>query len=399
MKKTSPLPVPCLPLAAWALLLLGCSDDSRVRAIEESRTYTPVEEGFAWNASPRERFRFSLPSGMPGGMSGGGDPHASEGGGLHWATPVGWSELATSQLRQANFKVGDAGQAECYLTILAGDGGGLEANVNRWRKQMSLPEASAAEIAALPRGPFFGGEAVFVDLEGTFAGMSGDEVGDAYRMVGFVQVAPAGARFLKFVGPEAVVGAELENFLTLAASFHQDDGSHSHGDDPAASGDPHAGLDPAAMAGAGGTGAPGGSGRLTWADPEDWQRAADRPMREVTHQVGDAECYVTILGGSGGGLEANINRWCDQMGAPAKTVDQVAALPRIPFLGTQAVVVEIPGAYTGMGDANVPEALLLGAVCMLGDASVFVKMTGPRDTVEAERETFLAFCRSFDFAR
>jgi len=381
-----------LAAGACALLLASCGDDSRVRTIEESRTYTPVDEGFAWNASARERFRFSLPAGMPGGS----DPRASAGGDLHWTTPVGWSELATSQLRQANFKVGDQGQAECYLTILAGNGGGLEANVNRWRKQMSLPEASPAEIAALPRGPFFGDEAVFVDLEGTFTGMSGDDVGDSYRMIGFVQVVPAGARFLKFVGPKAVVGAELENFLTLAASFHQDDGTHSHGEDPATSGDPHAGLDPAAMAGMGSS---GGSGRLTWKDPEGWTRAADRPMREVTHVVGDAECYVTILGGTGGGLEANINRWCDQMGAPAKTVDEVAALPRIPFLGTQAIVVEIPGAYSGMGDENVPEALLLGAVCMLGDASVFVKMTGPRDTVEAEREAFLAFCRSFDFAR
>jgi len=114
--------------------------------------------------------------------------------------------------------------------------------------------------------------------------------------------------------------------------------------------------------------------------------------------VGEAECYVTLLGGAGGGVVANINRWRDQMGAEVLSEAQIAALPRIPFLGGEAVLVEIPGAYVGMGDADVPAALLLGAVCMLEDASVFVKMTGPRATVEAEREAFQEFCGSMELA-
>lgn len=158
----------------------------------------------------------------------------------------------------------------------------------------------------------------------------------------------------------------------------------------------------AATAGSGAGGAGGGSGMLTWTEPKGWRRGPDRPMREVTFQIGDdqeTECYVVVLGGTGGGVEANINRWRDQMGTSALPESMIDALPRFPFLGHDGVLVEIPGSYTGMGDADVPDALMLGAVCMLPQASVFVKMVGPRDTVEGEREAFLEFCRSMELAR
>ena len=37
---------------------------------------------------------------------------------------------------------------------------------------------------------------------------------------------------------------------------------------------------------------------------------------------------------------------------------------------------------------------VLATVCTLDDAALFVKMTGPAARVRAEREAFLAFCRS-----
>jgi len=301
--------------------------------------------------------------------------------------------VATSALRQANFQVGDDG-TECYLTILSGEGGGLAANINRWRKQMSLPEASEAEIAALPKANFFGGLASFVDLEGTFTGMSGDEAGANYRMLGLAQVADGQARFLKLIGPAATVGAQVDAFKGLAVSFHAD-----HGDEPTGQQDPHAGLDMGAQASMGASSS--GKG-IQWENPGGWKIGAERPMRAVTFSIGDdqaTECYVVVLAGEGGGVPANINRWCSQMGADDLTADAIAALPRVPMLGTEGILVEIPGAYTGMGDADVPEALLLGAVVMLPQSSVFVKMVGPKATVEANREAFDAFCKSMEVAR
>jgi hypothetical protein len=46
--------------------------------------------------------------------------------------PAGRQQVASSTMRLANFQVAGRYDAECQLTILAGAGGGVGANVNRW---------------------------------------------------------------------------------------------------------------------------------------------------------------------------------------------------------------------------------------------------------------------------
>jgi len=89
---------------------------------------------------------------------------------LAWQAPDGWVDARTKGLQLANFRVGPAGEAECYVTVLGGTAGGVAMNVNRWRAQLGLPEASEEEIAALPKVSMLGGEAVLVDVEGTYGG-------------------------------------------------------------------------------------------------------------------------------------------------------------------------------------------------------------------------------------
>jgi hypothetical protein len=363
-----------IPVTTLALLTAACSQGDRLREITSSRTVEAADADIVWNASVEQRFGLRRTEGAPGGGS----------GGFHAQTPPGWQELPTSSLRLVNLRVAGDERAECYLTVLGGDGGGLAANVNRWRKQMSLPEASAEEIAALPRANLLGAEALLVDIEGVWTGMSGDEEGTDYRLVGLAQVTGGAARFLKMTGPRDVLAGEVEAFLTLAASMHVDDGSHSHGDTPAAPG--------LAAAPAGGD-----SSALRWQDPPGWRRGPARVMREVTFFIGEddtTECYVSILKGDGGGISANVNRWCEQMGAAPLTEAELDGATRITMLGSESVLVEVDGTYEGMGDANVPGAKLLGAVCLLGESSVFVKMIGPSATVAGEREAFVAFCES-----
>jgi hypothetical protein len=108
----------------------------------------------------------------------------------------------------------------------------------------------------------------------------------------------------------------------------------------------------------------------------------------------EVECYVTVLSGSGGGLEANVNRWRQQMGQPPMTAAEIAALPAIPMLGVEARLVRMAGSFTGMDGTTRTGSMLLGAVCELGRHSVFVKMTGPMAEVGAQEAHFEAFCRS-----
>jgi hypothetical protein len=149
-------------------------------------------------------------------------PPASSQRGLSWETPQGWTERPPTSLRVANFRVAGDERAECYLTLLNGDAGGLAANVNRWRTQMSQPALSADEIAALPRCELLGREAVLLDVEGTWTGMSGADRAEGRRLVGALLVQPDGSAFLKMVGPAELIAGEVERFKAVARSLRPD---------------------------------------------------------------------------------------------------------------------------------------------------------------------------------
>jgi len=46
--------------------------------------------------------------------------------------------------------------------------------VNRWRKQMGLPEITAAEADALPTRPLLGGQAYATSLDGSYKSMGAE---------------------------------------------------------------------------------------------------------------------------------------------------------------------------------------------------------------------------------
>ncbi|HZM00350.1 MAG TPA: hypothetical protein VFD43_08870, partial [Planctomycetota bacterium] len=222
-----PAPSSLRPRLAAGLLaaaaLLGCDDRSGERELAASRVYEPVGRRISWDASPAQRHGISAGdfAGAAGGASAGDmDPHAGGAAELHWTVPPGWTERPPALFREANFLVAGDERAECYLTTLPGEAGGMDANVNRWRGQLSLPPLDAAEVAALPRVPWLGGEAAFVDFEGRWGGMAGDESEDGWRLVGLLQVGHAGSLFLKMVGPAEVIDGQLEAFHALADSFH-----------------------------------------------------------------------------------------------------------------------------------------------------------------------------------
>ena len=62
--------------------------------------------------------------------------------------------------------------------------------------------------------------------------------------------------------------------------------------------------------------------------------------------------------------------------------------------GGSGALVELAGDFAGMDGTTVAGAALLGAIAELGDTTLFVKMTGPREAVHAERARFLELCSS-----
>ena len=355
-----------LGLLVLLLALPACGGNrDTLRPIETTRTVELVGEELRLGATTAERFGLR--------------PMAASSPSPHWTTPPGWKELEPTSMRPANFQVAGDENAQCYLTLLPGDGGGLAANVNRWRRQMSLPPEDPAALANLPQQEFFGGGASFVDMRGTFTETDG--VGEGFRLVGLLRFDAGSSAFLKMVGPASVIDRELESFLALARSFHIDEEPHGEG------------------RAAGPTSATAPASAFRWKVPEGWRLAPARAMREVSFHVGaddSSECYVAVLGGDAGGVLANVNRWRNQLGhAPISEVE-LASLPRVNVLGRESTVVEVAGHFAGQGGEDVPEAMLYGVICLLPNRAVFVKMVGPRKSLETQREAFLEFCRSLE---
>ena len=164
----------------------------------------------------------------------------------------------------------------------------------------------------------------------------------------------------------------------------------------AAPGAPSAGGAPAAADLA--AGMTQGANGLAWQEPPGWRQAPERAMRVATFEAGPAEepaeCYVSEMAGAAGGVEANVARWCQQMGADPLSAAALEALERVRVLGLDAPLVEVPGSYRGMNGEQVPDALLIGTVVPLEGRTLFIKLTGPRALVESERDAFLSFCKS-----
>jgi len=362
-----------------ALLLAACSQDS-----PSSGSFQPARE--TATPAPARDLASMAPTGGP------------DGSGLEWDLPQGWSAVAPSTFRQANFRLPGSDKAECYLSLFPNDVGGLEGNLKRWCDQLALPMLSATQIAALPKAPILGRDGLLFDFVGTWKGMSGTENEAGWRLVGLLQVDPTGSAFFKMYGPDALIAAEKEHFLALARSLRP-----AHG---GAHADPHA--EPHADGAAGATKPPppmdsndpavasmaGDQQGLAWMAPGTWTKGAEKPQRTVTYQTpGGAECYVTVMGGEAGGIGGNVNRWRDQLGQAALPAEELEKLEHLPMLGLDGRMVAIEGAGSQAGNG------LLGALVFAGTRTVFVKLTGPKEAVAKETENFKAFAQSLKEAK
>ncbi len=373
---TTPTIVIGLILAALA----GCTERGSEREITHTGTASAEERPAHPGATSAERFGSQM--GPASGMSGDAGAADSAATGLRWDVPAGWVELAATQSRIANLRVGEAPGAECYVTVLQGSGGGLAANVDRWRSQMGLGPYSTQELAGLPKRLLLEQEAVLVEIDGTYTGMGSTPQAD-FRMYGLILSLPVGTIFVKMTGPRALLLNERERFLAFCDSLRLSE--TGEGAPAGGSSDPGAGAAPEAS--------------LTWTAPQSWRADPPRPMREVSFRLGPeakTECYVSLLGGNAGGLVANLNRWRGQLGLEAILPAELDALERIDVLGQKVPLLEAYGSYKGMDGQAIERAGLLAVDCELAESAVFVKMIGPEDDVRAAKADFVAFCASLE---
>ena len=143
-------------------------------------------------------------------------------------------------------------------------------------------------------------------------------------------------------------------------------------------------------------------GGLTFTRPADWKWiAVSSPMRKAQLQVPGADAakvaditFFHFGEGGAGGVEANAQRWLKQFSGKAGA----EKIEPQEIGGVKVTLVSTEGTFSsGMpgGEAKAMENYaLLGAMIENPDGLVFVKMTGPIETVKASREKFLDFLKT-----
>jgi hypothetical protein len=383
-------------LGLFLLAAVSCKRDREIKVYDVAKESTPAAQPL-----PAGDPHAGLPGMTPGTpMAGGtatGDPHAgltpeqmaavgSNGSPQFTDTPPAhWKKQALSPMRLASYQIqGEGGAvADLSFSILRRAPGGTLANINRWRDQLAQPpidEAALAQNSQTIELPL--GKATVVDLEGLAPGADANKDG---RLIGAIAEVGDEAWFFKMRGNAALTAGEKANFIKWIQTVK-----------PAGSAAPGVPAPPAPVAPAAPAPAAAGDGSVTWQVPAGWKLAPTAgSMRYATFNVvaadgGKGEIIVSHFPGDVGGDLENVNRWCQQVGAPVVDQAGLAALITKLTAGPQSL---------SLVDVTGPQTRLVAGWTRHGKDTWFFKFTGPDALVGAEKAGFTAFLESVRFTQ
>ena len=133
-------------------------------------------------------------------------------------------------------------------------------------------------------------------------------------------------------------------------------------------------------------------------------RTAQFALPHAAGDTQDAELVVYYFGGSGGTVEANIERWLGQMQQPdGKPSSAVAQRQKRTVNGLAVTLVDVAGTYIaemtpGAKERhNSPNFRLRAAVIETANGPYFIKLTGPATTIAAHDKAFEQFLSSVKY--
>ena len=189
-----------LPFIALGALFITSCDQADTVEITETRPVTTRDGVPKLFADQDTRFRDAKP-----------DPFISE-------LPAGWVKVPSTQFRDMNYKFGQSGKGEVYLSIA---GGGPIENANRWMRQFGKPDLTQDQAAALEQTTMLGNPAYVVETEGRFGGGMGKQPQDDFALIGVIGAHDGRLITVKMLGPEAEVKAEKEKVLSWVSSLKE----------------------------------------------------------------------------------------------------------------------------------------------------------------------------------
>jgi hypothetical protein len=184
-------------LLVSAVILASCEEKKEV-TVTETRAATTRDVAPKLFATSDERFRDAKPSPVKGD------------------TPQGWLALPSSQFRLLNYRFGESGTGEVWVSLAQGT---VLDNVNRWLKQFNGSPVDQAALERLPTLTLAGAAGVFVTAEGDYAGGMGAPSKPGFGLAGVVASVGGQILTVKMVGPKAEVQAAKPVLETYVKSL------------------------------------------------------------------------------------------------------------------------------------------------------------------------------------
>ncbi|PWU09226.1 MAG: hypothetical protein C5B50_27880 [Verrucomicrobia bacterium] len=128
-----------------------------------------------------------------------------------WKVPAGWKETS-GQFLVAKFLVTGSDNARAAVNVSI-TGGGVGANVNRWRGQLGLAPLSEDDLTKQMKPLASGTEAKLIDLSGTEA-----TTGQKARLIGVIVPQADRTWYYKLMGNPQLVAQERSAFLKFVQS-------------------------------------------------------------------------------------------------------------------------------------------------------------------------------------
>lgn len=149
---------------------------------------------------------------------------------LKFDVPAGWvSKPPASSMRVAEFTLpkttGDAEDATLGIFFFGGQGGNVEANLERWISQMTQPDGRPSkQVAKTTKFTSRGLAITLVELSGTYVAEVTPGSSERFNKPGFrlraaVIETKEGPYFVKLTGPEKTVARWDESFMTFLKSL------------------------------------------------------------------------------------------------------------------------------------------------------------------------------------
>lgn len=228
--------VPALVPALVLALPLACNKQSQpteAKAEQAGKAETPPKRREGAQVAPRQPVHAvpqrhpAPPLGPPRDITPSGEQQPDTVGELALEIPKEWEEQQVSgPMRAAQYVLpGPGGDVELAVFRFQGDGGGVDANVERWKQQFQPPEGKTLDDVTKTKKIEAGGLAItLVDISGRYVAAVQPGAAEKLdqpdsRMLGAIVEGSGNPFFFKAVGPAKTVDVWAEPFEKAVSSL------------------------------------------------------------------------------------------------------------------------------------------------------------------------------------